>query len=56
MWVRLLRADKKLKKFVGQAVKCIPSRARQMIEDKKAIEYNGGFPAKKMKTDFFKPK
>lgn len=56
MWVRLLKADKKLKRSVGHVIKCIPSKARQMIEDKKAIEYNGGFPIKKMKTDFFKPK
>jgi hypothetical protein len=56
MWVRLLKSDKKLKAPIGRAIQCTPAKARQMIEDKKAIEYNGGFPVKKMKTDFFKPK
>lgn len=54
MWVRLLRADKKLK--VGQVLRVTPELSRQMIEAKKAIEYTGSFPIKKMKTDFFKPK
>jgi hypothetical protein len=54
MWVRLLKADKKLK--VGQALRVTPGLGRKMIEEKKAIEYTGTFPIKKMKTDFFKPK
>lgn len=54
MWVRLLKSDKKLK--VGRVVKVIPSMARKLIENKNAIEYTDGFPVKKMKTDFFKPK
>lgn len=55
MWVRLLKADKKLKASVGRVIKVTPARAREMIENKKANEYIGGFPVKKMKTDFFKP-
>lgn len=54
MWVRLLKADKKLK--IGQALRVTPELGRKMIEEKKAIEYTGGFPVQKMKTDFFKPK
>jgi hypothetical protein len=55
MWVRLLKYDKKLKAPVGRIIKVTPTRAREMIENKKANEYTGGFPVKKMKTDFFKP-
>lgn len=54
MWIRMLKAQGKIK--VGRVIKVIHSKARQMIEDKKAIEYTDGFPVKKMKTDFFKPK
>lgn len=53
MWVRLLKADKKLK--IGQAIQVTGEYGRQLIRDKKAIEYTGGFPIKKMNTDFFKP-
>lgn len=56
MWVRLLRADKKLKAPIGRVIKVTPSRARDMIENKKANEYTEGFPVKKMRTDFFQNK
>lgn len=56
MWVRLLKADKEIKIPIGHTIKVLGSVGRQMIEDKKAIEYTEGFPVKKMKTDFFKPK
>jgi len=54
MWVRLIRSHGKIK--MGKVIKVIPSVARKMIEDKRAIEYTDGFPVKKIKTDFFKPK
>jgi hypothetical protein len=56
MWVRLLKADKKLNKPIGYTIKVTPELARLMIESKKAIEYTGTFPVKKMKTNLFKPK
>lgn len=54
MWVRVLKAKGKIK--VGYVVKMLNSKARQEIENKKVKEYTDGFPVKKMKTDFFKPK
>jgi hypothetical protein len=56
MWVRLLKADKKRGLPVGHTIRVLGFIGRQMIEEKKAFEYTGTFPIKKMKTDFFKPK
>lgn len=56
MWVRLLKADKERNLPIGHTVRVLGFVGRQMIENKIAIEYTGGFPVKKMKTDFFKPK
>lgn len=53
MWVRLLKARGKYK--IGQALKVVNGLGREWIEQKKAIEYTGGFPIKKMRTDLFKP-
>lgn len=55
MWVQLLKAQSKKYK-IGQAFKVVNELGREWIEQKKAIEYTGGFPIKKMKTEFFKPK
>lgn len=54
MWVRLLKSQRKYK--IGQALKVINDLGRELIRKKEAIEYTGGFPIQKMKTDLFKPK
>lgn len=57
MWVRLLKPQGKKGKYkIGQALKVVNALAREWIGQHKAIEYTGGFPIKKMKTEFFKPK
>lgn len=53
MWVRLLKSRGRYR--VGQALQVINELGRELIEQKKAIEYTGGFPIQKMKTEFFKP-
>lgn len=51
MWIRLLKASEvgKKKYPVGRVLRVINPIASQMIVDKKATEYIGGFPPQKMK-------
>lgn len=44
------------KLFVGQVCRRSRREAKKLIENKIAEVYNGPFPPKKMKTNFFKPK
>lgn len=57
--VRFLRTHVKengKKFFMGQVCRRSRNEAKQLIENKIAEVYNGPFPPKKMKTNFFKPK
>lgn len=59
MIVQLLKAytlntGKKLPR--GKVFNRMRKEAEMMIENKIAVKYEGTFPPKKQKTDFFKPK
>lgn len=59
MWIRLLKSHtmntgKKLS--VGKVLNVKRLEAIKLIKDKTAEEYNGKFPPRKVKTEFFKPK
>lgn len=57
--VRFLRTHVKengKKLFMGQVCRRSRKEAKQLIENKIAEVYNGPFPPKKMKTNFFKSK
>ena len=41
---------------IGSVLRRTRKEAKQMIENKIAVEYNGPLPPKKMKTEIFKPK
>lgn len=59
MWIRLLKSHtmntgKKLS--VGKVLNVRHLEGEKLIKDKTAEAYDGVFPPKKVKTDFFKPK
>ena len=58
MWVRLIKACKVggRKRYMGKILNVTPDERRRLLEQNSIEDYTGGFPAKKMKTDFFKPK
>jgi hypothetical protein len=42
---------------VGRVIEVFDTTAKEMIQDRISIKYDGEYPPKdKMKTDFFKPK
>lgn len=59
MWIRLLKSytmntGKKLN--VGKVLNVRRAEGEKLIKDRTAESYDGVFPPKKVKTDFFKPK
>lgn len=58
MWVRLKKSYQygKKKLPIGKGIRVTIEKGRELISNGIAYEHTEGFPMKKVKTDFFKPK